>query len=98
MPADEEKKTEEISAPVAMTPSGGIIPAGKYQLSVCVYSKNREKFPHSTFGCPNAPHTPNRSATADKKPTPIPILSNTVAWLANFESFTVIVLMYFLLK
>jgi hypothetical protein len=35
VPADEEKKTEEISAPVAMTPSGGIIPAGKYQLSLC---------------------------------------------------------------
>ena len=46
-----------------MIPSGGIIPAGKYQLRFCVYSKNREKFPHSTFGCPNAPHRPNLSAT-----------------------------------
>src|SRR5205814_9433948 len=50
------RRPKRISAPVAMTPSGGTIPAGKYQLSSCVYSKNPEKCPHSTFGCPNAPH------------------------------------------
>jgi hypothetical protein len=78
VPADEEKKTEENFSDSGDDPSGGIVPAGKYQLRVWVYSKNREKLPHSIFGAPNAPHRPSRSATADKKPTPSPALSSRV--------------------
>jgi hypothetical protein len=78
VPADEEKKTEEISAPVAMTPSGGIIPAGKYQLSLCGIPRT-VRIPPVDIRFPKRSHKPNRSATADKKPTPIPILSNTLA-------------------
>ena len=61
------RRPKSNSAPVVITPSGRIIPAGKYQLSLCVYSKNREKLPHATFGCPNDPHRPNLSATAERK-------------------------------
>jgi hypothetical protein len=60
-----------------MAPSGAVIPVGKYQMSVCVYSKNREKFPHSTFGCPKGPHRPNLSATAERKPNPSPSRKTT---------------------
>lgn len=66
------RRPKRVSALVAMIPSVGIIAAGTYQLRVCVYSKNREKFPHSTFGCPKAPHRPNLSATAERKPSPSP--------------------------
>ena len=48
---------------LSAAPHHGIIPAGTYQLIVCVYSKNREKFPQSTFGSPNDPYGPNLSAT-----------------------------------
>src|SRR5207249_2644109 len=71
------RRPKRISAPVAMTPSGGIIPAGKYQLSSCVYSKNREKCPHSTFGCQTLPTEPYLSATAERKPSPSAYRKNT---------------------
>src|SRR5439155_14084913 len=73
------------SAAVAMIPSAGIIPAGAYQLIVCVYSKNREKFPQETFGVPNGPHRPNLSATADRKPSPSAYRKNTELKLAQLK-------------
>src|SRR4029453_1771272 len=79
------RSPKRISAAVAMIPSAGIIPAGAYQLIVCVYSKNREKFPQETFGVPNGPHRPNLSATAERKPSPSAHRKNTELKLAHLR-------------
>jgi hypothetical protein len=71
------RSPRRISAPVEMTASVEIILAGKYQLSLPVYSTKREKFPQDTFGCPNGPHRPNLSATAERNESPSANRKNT---------------------
>ena len=60
------RSPNRISMPVEIIPNIGIILAGRYQLSVCVYFKKCEKSPHATFGRPKAPHNPNLSPTAER--------------------------------
>jgi len=65
------RRPNKISAPVERTASAGIIACGKNQLSLPVYATNLAKLPQATFGWPNAPHQPKRSATADRKDSPL---------------------------
>jgi len=53
-----------------MMARAGINASGKNQLSFPVYTTNRAKLPQETLGCPKAPHSPNRSATAERKERP----------------------------
>src|SRR5215470_3840286 len=71
------RRPNKISAPVARTASAGIIAWGKNQLSLPVYSTNAAKLPQDTFGWPNAPHQPKRSATAERKEIPSANRKNT---------------------
>ena len=61
---------KKVSAKVATMARAGSAAAGKNQLSFPVYATNLAKVPQPTLGSPNAPHSPNRSATADKKEKP----------------------------
>ena len=85
------RKTEEDFSASGDDPSGGIIPAGKYQLSLCF--RTVRNFPFDIRLPELSPQTESvgygRQETNAES-----ILSSTVAWPANFESFTVIVLMY----
>ena len=58
-----------ISAPVAMAPKTGISVSGIIGLICLVYSKKLSQLPQADT---SAGHNPNLSATADKKPIPIP--------------------------
>ena len=42
-----------------------------------VYSTKRENVPQATFGCPNCPHRPNLSATAERNERPSANRKNT---------------------
>src|SRR5262249_23773489 len=77
------RRPNKISAPVARTASAGIIAWGKNQLSLAVYSTNAAKLPQDTFGWPDAPHQPKRSATAERKDTPRANRKNTELKPAN---------------
>src|SRR5215471_13129122 len=61
---------KRVSAKVATMARAGTAASGKNQLSFPVYATNLAKVPQPTLGSPNAPHSPNRSATADKKEKP----------------------------
>src|SRR5215472_15837577 len=71
------RSPKRISAPVELTASVRVILGGKYELSRPVYSTKREKFPQATFGCPNCPHRPNLSATAERNERPSANRKNT---------------------
>src|SRR5262245_33210000 len=43
---------------------------GKKELTRAVYAVKWAKSPHATFFWPGAPHSPNRSATAERNPAP----------------------------
>src|SRR5215813_5477941 len=79
------RRPSKISAQVARTASAGIIACGKNQLSWPVYSTNLAKLPQATFGWPNAPHQPKRSATAERKDSPRANRMNTELRLANLS-------------
>src|ERR1051325_9863718 len=64
------RRPNKISAPVEMIASAGTVAGGKNQLSLPVYSTNLAKLPQATFGWPNVPHQPKRSATAERKESP----------------------------
>src|SRR5215469_311633 len=61
---------KRVSAQVEIIASVGISVLGKNQLSSPVYVTNLEKLPQATCGAPNGPHSPNRSATAERKLKP----------------------------
>jgi hypothetical protein len=79
------RRPNKISAQVEMTASAGIIACGKNQLSLPVYSTNLAKLPQDTFGWPNAPHQPKRSATAESKDRPRANRKSTELKLANLS-------------
>jgi hypothetical protein len=58
------------SAAVAAQASAGTRAAGAHGFSCPVYWVKRAKSPQATFGVPNWPQSPNRSATAVKNVTP----------------------------
>jgi len=58
------------SAAVAAQARAGTRAAGAHGFSCPVYWVKRAKSPHATFGVPNCPQSPNRSATAVKNVTP----------------------------
>jgi hypothetical protein len=71
------RSPKRISAPVEMTASAKVIRSGKYALSRPVYSTKRENVPQVIFGCPNCPHRPNLSATAERNERPSANRKNT---------------------
>src|SRR5215467_5496737 len=75
--ASQPRSPKRISAPVEMTASVRVILGGKYELSRPVYSTKRENVPQVTFGCPNCPHRPNLSATAERNERPSANRKNT---------------------
>jgi len=79
------KRPNEISAPLERAASAGIIACGKNQLSLPVQATNLAKLPQPTFGGPNGPHKPKRSATAERKDSPSANRKNTELKLPNLS-------------
>src|SRR5215813_6733367 len=61
---------QSVSATVAAQANDSVHELGKRDVTAPVYSTKRAKVPQDTFFAPNGPHTPKRSATADRNEAP----------------------------
>src|ERR1700742_3268784 len=65
-----------VSATVAAHANDTVNELGKRDITAPVYFTKLAKFPQDTFFAPYGPHTPKRSATADRKEAPSANLAN----------------------
>src|SRR5262249_15745626 len=61
-------KATKNSPKVAAQARAGMAGSGANQLSFATYATNGCQAPQATFGAPGGPHTPKRSASAERKP------------------------------